>query len=88
MRSVAATAMTFWQLAGTEVDTFVLLLPAATPTVVPRPTAALIAFWYVAEHEPPPPSDMLMTSAGVALAGAPLTVPPDAQVIPSAMSEV
>ena len=31
---------------------------------------------------------MLITSAGFALAGTPLTVPPDAQTIASAMSEV
>src|SRR5688500_12601468 len=55
-------------------------------TTVPRPTALLIAFWYVLSHEPPPPSDMLMTFAGVGLAGMPLTVPPDAQMIASAMS--
>ncbi|MNN92365.1 hypothetical protein D3C81_2106370 [compost metagenome] len=42
---VAATAMTLAQLAGTEDETLVLLLPAATTTVVPRETAPLIAVW-------------------------------------------
>jgi len=42
---VAATAITLAQLAGTDEDTLVLLLPAATTTVVPRLTAPLIAFW-------------------------------------------
>ncbi|MNS94372.1 hypothetical protein D3C72_1285870 [compost metagenome] len=42
---VAATAITFGQFAGTDEDTLVLLLPAATTTVVPRPTAPLMAFW-------------------------------------------
>ncbi len=85
---VAATLMTLLQLAGLKPAASALLLPAATTTVVPRATAPLIAFWYVLEQVPLPPSDMLITSAGLALAGTPATLPPEAQVSPSTMSEV
>ncbi len=84
---VAATAITLAQLAGNEPDTLAALLPAATTTVVPRETAPLIALCIVDEQVPPPPSDMLMTSAALGLAGTPLTVPPEAQMMASAMSD-
>ena len=38
-------------------------------------------------QEPPPPRLMLMISAGLVLAGMPVTVPPEAQVTASAMSD-
>src|SRR5687767_1369851 len=49
---------------------------------------ALMAFWYVALHEPPPPRLRFMTFAGLAFAGTPDTVNPAAQRMPSTMSEV
>ncbi|MNV86946.1 hypothetical protein D3C71_1810210 [compost metagenome] len=84
---VAPTATTLAQLAGRKLDALEAELPAATTTVVPRDTAPLIASWYSASHAPPPPRLMLMTSAGLALAGMPATVPPEAHVIASAMSD-
>ena len=63
-------------------------LPAATTTVVPREIAPLIAWEYSLVHGPSPPSDMLMTFAGVGLAGTPGTLPPDAQVMAVTMSEL
>jgi hypothetical protein len=42
----------------------------------------------VASQAPPPPSDRFSTRALLALAGTPETVPPDDQVIASAMSDV
>ena len=56
--------------------------------VVPRPTAPSIAVCIVALHEPLPPRLRLITSAGLALAGTPLTLPPEAQTIASAISEM
>ena len=88
MRSVAATVTTPAQLAGLELLALMFSLPAATMTTVPRERALLIAVWVVVPQAPPPPSDMLITRAGLALAGTPLTVPPDDQMIASAMSEV
>ncbi len=79
--------MTLLQLAGEALDTFILSLPAAITTTEPRDTALLIAFWKVLPHEPLPPRLRLMTLAGVALAGTPLTLPPDDQTMASAMSE-
>ena len=76
------------QLAGEKPEALALLLPAATTTTVPRLRAELMAFCDVVSHAPPPPSDMLITRAGLALAGMPETVPPEAQMMPSAMSEV
>ena len=85
-----ATFTTLLQLAGVKPEALALLLPAATTTVVPRPTALLIAFWVVVSQEPLPPSDMLMTSAALAAlrVGTPETVPPEAQMMASAMSDV
>src|SRR3546814_1073 len=88
LRSVAATAITLLQLAGLAFDTLTLSLPAATTTTVPRPTAPLIAFCDALSQAPVPPRLMLITSAGLALVGTPLTAPPDAQVIASTISEV
>ena len=76
------------QLAGEKFAALALLLPAATTTTVPRPRAPLMAACVVLSQLPPPPSDMLITRAGFGLAGRPLTVPPEAQVMPSAMSLV
>ncbi len=86
-RVVEATETTFEQLPGLKPLTLALELPAATTTVVPRLTAELMALWYVEEQLPLPPRLMLMTSAGLALDGTPLTLPPDAQTMPSAMSD-
>ena len=47
-----------------------------------------MAFCMEMPHDPEPPRLRLMTSAGVGLAGTPLTVPPDAQMMASAMSAV
>src|SRR5690606_7514123 len=76
------------QLAGLELDALVFSLPAATTTTVPLERAVLIAACVVDEQEPPPPSDMLITSAGYGFDGTPVTEPPDAHTIASAMSEV
>lgn len=84
---VAATAITFGQLAGTLLETSTLLLPAATTTLVPRDTALAIALLKVVEQVPMPPSDRLITLAGVGLAGTPDTVPPEAHTIASAISD-
>ena len=65
-----------------------LLFPADTTTTLPRDTAPSMAVWKVELQEPPPLRDRLITSAGVALAGTPDTVPPDAHVMAAAMSEV
>ncbi len=83
---VAATAITLAQLAGNEPDTLAALVQAGTTTAVPRETAPLIALCIV-DEQLPPPSDMLMTSATLALAGTPLTQPPDAQRMASAISD-
>src|SRR5262245_36945303 len=80
--------MVLLQLAGLKLATSALELPPATTTVVPRDTALLIAFWYAAAHRPLPPRLMLMTLAGVGFAGTRATLPPDAQVIASTMSDV
>ena len=88
MRVVAATATTPAQLAGLKFAALAAELPAATTTTAPRAMAPLTAACVVVSQAPPPPSDRLITRAGVALAGAPATVPPEAQVIASAMSEV
>src|SRR5262245_36463843 len=88
LRPTAATVTTPLQLAGEKFAALALLLPAATTTEVPRERAELIAFCVVVSQAPPPPSDMLMILAGLALAGTPDTVPPDAQMMASAMSEV
>jgi hypothetical protein len=85
---VAATAMTPAQLAGELVVASVFELPAATMTVAPRARAALIAFCDVMPQSPPPPSERLITWAGCVFCGTPLTVPPAAQTMASATSEV
>ncbi len=87
MLVVAPTATTLLQLAGLALETLVLSLPAAITRVVPRETAPLIAAWVVLPQAPLPPRLRLIASAGLALAGTPLTVPPEAQMIASAMSE-
>ncbi len=88
LRPVAATVTTPEQFAGEKLAALALLLPAATTTDAPRERAELIAFCVVAPQDPPPPSEMLSTFAGLALVGTPDTVPPDTQTIASAMSEV
>ena len=85
---MAATVTTPEQFAGEKLDALALLLPAATTTDAPRERAELIAFCVVVPQDPPPPSEMLITLAGLAFAGTPATAPPDAQTIASAMSEV
>ena len=65
-----------------------LALPAATTTTVPRLRAVLMAFCIVVPQAPLPPSDRLITRAGLGLAGTPVTVPPEAHTMPSAMSEL
>ena len=47
-----------------------------------------MALCVVELHEPLPPKLMLITSAGLAFAGTPDTEPPEAQIIPSAISDV
>ncbi len=76
------------QLAGVKPEALALLFPAATTTTVPLARAVSMAFWVVLPQEPPPPRLILMTCAGLLLAGAPGTEPPEAQMIPSAISEV
>lgn len=76
------------QLAGLLLLALVASLPAATTITVPRPRAPVIALCVVVSQAPVPPSDMLITCARVAIAGTPDTVPPDAQTIASAMSDV
>ena len=88
MRSTAATAMTFEQLAGLELETFSAEFPAAITTVAPNSTAVLIAAWLVLSHAPPPPKLKFNTSAGYGFVGTPVTLPPAAQIIASAMSDV
>ncbi len=57
-------------------------------TEAPRERAELMALWVVVSQAPMPPSEMLNTLAGLALAGTPDTVPPELQMMASAMSEV
>ena len=85
---VAATVTTPVQLAGLKFNASELLLPAATTTTVPRPRASLIAVCVDESQPPEPPRDRLITRAGVGLAGSPETLPPEAQMMPAAMSEV
>ena len=86
--SFEATVITFSQLAGEKASTLEYELPAATTTTLPLATAVLIASCVIGSHEPPPPRLMLITSAGLAFIGTPGTVPPEAQTIASAMSEL
>jgi hypothetical protein len=85
---VAATTTAPAQLAGEKFAAFALLLPAATTTLAPRPIAPVIAVpsTLLDGQVPDPPRLRLSTFAGCALAGTPDTVPPDAQVMASAMS--
>ena len=76
------------QLAGELVETSVFSLPAATTTTAPLARAVLIAFCVVVSQALRPPSDRFSTRAGVGLTGRPATLPPTAQTIASAMSEV
>ena len=85
---LAPTATTLSQLAGVKLAASPLLLPAATTTVAPRAVAVSTAAWLSGEQLPAPPRLRLITSAGWGLAGTPGTVPPAAQTIASAMSEV
>jgi hypothetical protein len=80
--------MTPEQFAGLTFAAFWFSLPAAITTTVPRDRAELIAFWVVVSHAPWPPKDKLITRATLVLAGTPLTLPPEAHTIASAMSEV
>ena len=54
---------------------------------MPLLRAVLIAAWNEPQ-DPLPPRLMLMTRAGLALAGTPETLPPEDQTIASTMSEV
>jgi hypothetical protein len=85
---VAATAITPEQLAGDCVVEVALLLPAATTTTAPLARAELMAFCVVISHAPVPPSDTLITLAGLALTGTPVMVLPAAHAIESATSEL
>jgi hypothetical protein len=85
---VAATVTTPLQLAGVDVLALVFSLPAATMTTAPRARAVSIAACVVLSQAPVPPRDRLSTRAGVAFAGMPLTLAPEAHRMPSAMSEV
>src|SRR6185369_7734836 len=85
-RVVAATEITPEQFAGEELVTFWFSLPAATTNTEPRLRAPVIAAWND-PHAPPPPSERLSTLATFALAGTPETLPPDAHVIASTMSD-
>src|SRR5687767_1719679 len=87
-RVVAATVTTPAQLAGVKPLALAFELPAATTTIVPRDRAPSMAFCIEMPQEPEPPRLRLMTSAGVWLAGTPLTLPPEAQTTASAMSAV
>ena len=75
---VAATVITPLQLAGLDVDAFLLEFPAATITTAPSPVAVLIAACVVNKQEPEPPRLRLSTRAGLGLEGAPGTAPPAA----------
>src|SRR4249920_1491411 len=85
---MAATVITLSQLAGEKPDASDASLPAATTMTVPFATAVSMAACEVKSHAPGPPNDILITSAGLALAGMPDTAPPDAQTMASAISEV
>src|SRR5512147_1349592 len=87
-RFTEATVTTPVQLAGVALEAFMFSLPAATITEAPRERAELMAFCVVVSQLPVPPSEMLITLAGLALAGTPDTEPPDTQMMASAMSEV
>src|SRR5688572_33289839 len=87
-RFTEATVTTPEQFAGEKLPALALLLPAATITEAPRVRAELIAFCVVLSQPPSPPSEMLITFAGLALAGTPDTVPPEVHTMASAMSEV
>ena len=87
-RVVAATVMTPLQLAGVKPLELAFELPAATTTTVPRERAPSMAVCMAMPHAPEPPRLRLITSAGVGLAGTPLTLPPDAHTTASAMSAV
>ena len=88
LRPTAATVTTPVQLAGEKFAALALLLPAATITDAPRERAEVMALCVVESQEPPPPSEMLSTLAGLAFAGTPDTEPPDVHTMASAISEV
>src|SRR5262245_66393658 len=73
---MAATVITPAQLAGVKLAALAFELPAATTTTVLRLCATLIAFCDVKSQAPLPPSDRLITRAGVGLTGSPGTEPP------------
>src|SRR3569623_326409 len=83
----AATATTLLQPAGTKFFTSALELPAAATTTVPALTALLIAFCIATPQLAWPPRLILITLAGLGLAGTPATLPPAAQVMASEISE-
>src|SRR5690349_14664704 len=87
VRPLAATATTLRQLAGLDVDAWAVSFPAAATTSEPRAVAASMALWNVAGQAPAPPRLRLITRAGFGLAGTPATLPPEAQMMASAMSE-
>src|ERR1044072_2374513 len=87
-RLTDATVTTPEQFAGESSEAFRFSLPAATMTDAPRERAELRAVCVVVSQAPSPPSVMLITFAGFALAGTPETLPPDTQMMASAMSEV
>ncbi len=78
------------QLAGRKLAASEALLPAATTTVTPAATASLIAACCDGDEAqlPEPPRLMLITLAGVALAGTLGTARPAAQRMASLMSLV
>ncbi|CAB4587591.1 unannotated protein [freshwater metagenome] len=86
-RPVAPTLTTPSQLPGANIDAFDEALPAAAITTAPRLIAPSIASCNEAGHADSTANDRLITFAGVALAGAPSTAPPEAHVMEAAMSE-
>ena len=88
LRPVAATVTTPLQLAGANWLASKLLLPAAAITTVFLLRAAFMAFCNVVLQAFAPPKLILITRAGVGLAGTPVTLLPLAHKIPSAISEV
>src|SRR5687768_10959123 len=78
--------MMLLQLPGWKPEESALSLPAAMITVEPAATAASIALWVESRQLPGPPSDRLITFAGLRLLGMPAIGRPAAQRMASLMS--
>src|SRR3954465_1355299 len=75
-RFTDATVTTPEQFAGVSCEALWFSLPAATMMLAPRERAELMAFCVVVSQAPMPPSEMLITLTGLAVAGTPLPPPP------------